>query len=68
MKDLSLRAKSESKDFIKKCIIAVQTQFNCKIKFVRHDCARKFATTSLKVFNDDQRIEQQVTILCAHQN
>ena len=63
-----LRAKSESKDYIKKNIMAVQTQFNCKVKLVWHDRARKFATTSLKVFYDDQEIEQQVTVPYAHQS
>ena len=63
-----LRAKSESKDYIKKNIMAVQTQFNCKVKLIWHDRARKFATTSLKVFYDDQEIEQQVTVPYAHQS
>ena len=53
IKGLSLRAKSESKDCIKKYIMTVQTQFNCKIKLARHDGAREFATTSLYVFYGD---------------
>ena len=51
----------------KKYIMAVHTQFDCKVKFVRHDGAREFATTSLKSFYDDQGIERQDTIPYAHQ-
>lgn len=67
MKGFSLRAKPESEDYIKKYIVAVQTQFDGKVKFVRHDGAREFATTLLKAFYDDQGIEQQFTVPYAHQ-
>ncbi|KAG2968497.1 hypothetical protein PC120_g26814 [Phytophthora cactorum] len=48
MKGFCLRAKSESEDCIKTYIMKVQTQFGKKVKFVRHDGAREFATNSLK--------------------
>uniref|UniRef100_A0AAV1TK72 Integrase catalytic domain-containing protein n=1 Tax=Peronospora matthiolae TaxID=2874970 RepID=A0AAV1TK72_9STRA len=67
MKGFSLRAKSDSEECIKKYIMAVQTQFDYKVKFVRHDGARQFAANSLKAFYDDQGIEQQVTVPYAHQ-
>uniref|UniRef100_A0AAV1V0R7 Integrase catalytic domain-containing protein n=1 Tax=Peronospora matthiolae TaxID=2874970 RepID=A0AAV1V0R7_9STRA len=66
MKSFSLRANSDSEECIKKYIMAVQTQFDYKVKFVRHDGAREFAANSLKAFYDDQGIEQQVTrSICA---
>ena len=67
MKDFCLRAKSDSEECIKKYILAVQTQFEMKVKFVRQGEAREFATSSLKYFYEDQGIEQQVTIPYAHQ-
>ena len=67
MKGFSLRAKSESEACLKKYVMAVQTQFNKKVKFFRHDGAREFATSSLKTFYEDQGIEQQVTVSYAHQ-
>uniref|UniRef100_A0AAV1UL18 Integrase catalytic domain-containing protein n=1 Tax=Peronospora matthiolae TaxID=2874970 RepID=A0AAV1UL18_9STRA len=67
MKGFSLRAKSDSEECIKKYIMAVQTQFNYKVKFIRHDGARKFSTASLKAFYDDQGIEQHLTVPYAHQ-
>ena len=45
----------------------MQTQFEYKVKFIRHDGAREFATASLKAFFNDQGIEQQVTVIYAHQ-
>ncbi|KAG3035045.1 hypothetical protein PC121_g24270 [Phytophthora cactorum] len=45
----------------------VQTQFGKKVKFVRHDGAREFATNSLKDFYEDEGIEQQTTVPYAHQ-
>ena len=67
MKGFCLRAKSESEDCIKRYIMAVQTQFDTKVKFVRHDGAREFAASSIKEFYEDQGIEQQVTVPYAHQ-
>uniref|UniRef100_A0AAV1U7M8 Integrase catalytic domain-containing protein n=1 Tax=Peronospora matthiolae TaxID=2874970 RepID=A0AAV1U7M8_9STRA len=46
----------------------VQTQFCKKVKFVRHDGAREFATNSLQLFYEDEGIEQQTTVPYAHQN
>ncbi|KAG4037174.1 hypothetical protein PC123_g27259 [Phytophthora cactorum] len=70
MKGFCLRAKSESEDCIKTIktyIMKVQTQFGKKVKFVRHDGAREFATNSLKAFYEDEGIEQQTTVPYAHQ-
>ena len=66
MKGFSLRANSDSETCIKKYIVADLTQFDCTVKFARHDGAREFAMTSLKAFYDDQGIEQQVTVPYAH--
>ncbi|KAG2759282.1 hypothetical protein Pcac1_g28657 [Phytophthora cactorum] len=67
MKGFCLRAKSESEDYIKTYIMKVQKQFGKKVKFVRHDGAREFATNSLKDFYEDEGIEQQTTVPYAHQ-
>ena len=67
MKGFCLSAKSESEDCLKTYIKMVQAQFNKKVKFVRHDGAREFATGSLKAFYEDQGIEQQTTVPYAHQ-
>uniref|UniRef100_A0AAV1UIL2 Integrase catalytic domain-containing protein n=1 Tax=Peronospora matthiolae TaxID=2874970 RepID=A0AAV1UIL2_9STRA len=45
----------------------IQTQFNKKVKFVRHDGAREFATSSLQDFYEVEGIEQQTTVPYAHQ-
>uniref|UniRef100_A0AAV1TVC7 CCHC-type domain-containing protein n=1 Tax=Peronospora matthiolae TaxID=2874970 RepID=A0AAV1TVC7_9STRA len=49
MKGFCLHSKSESEECIKKYITMIQTQFNKKVKFVRHDGAREFATNLLRV-------------------
>ncbi|KAG2812274.1 hypothetical protein PC113_g23578 [Phytophthora cactorum] len=67
MKGFCLRAKSESEDCIKTYIMKVQKQFGKKVKFVRHDGAREFATNSLKDFYEDEGIEQQTTVPYTHQ-
>ncbi|KAG2964949.1 hypothetical protein PC120_g27310 [Phytophthora cactorum] len=70
MKGFCLRAKSESEDCIKTIktyIMKVQKQFGKKVKFVRHDGAREFATNSLKDFYKDEGIKQQTTVPYAHQ-
>ena len=67
MKGFCMRAKSESEDLIKNYIIKIQTQFGKTVKFVRHDGAREFATNSLKMFYEEQGIEQQTTVPYAHQ-
>ena len=56
MKGFSLHAKYDSEECTKKYITAVQTQFECKAKFIRHDGTREFATASLKALYDDQGI------------
>uniref|UniRef100_A0AAV1UKT4 Uncharacterized protein n=1 Tax=Peronospora matthiolae TaxID=2874970 RepID=A0AAV1UKT4_9STRA len=66
MKGFSLRTKFDSETCIKKYIVAVQMQYDCTIKYARHNVAREFATPSLKAFYDDQGIEQQVTVPYAH--
>ena len=68
MKGFCLHAKSESEEFIKSYIIKIQNQFDKTVfKFVRHDGAREFATNSLKMFYQEQGIEQQTTVPYAHQ-
>uniref|UniRef100_A0AAV1TLF5 Integrase catalytic domain-containing protein n=1 Tax=Peronospora matthiolae TaxID=2874970 RepID=A0AAV1TLF5_9STRA len=67
MKGFCLRVKSESEDYIRKYITMVQTQFCKKVKFVRHDGAREFATNSLQLLYEDEGIEQQTTVPYAHQ-
>uniref|UniRef100_A0AAV1VC82 Polyprotein n=1 Tax=Peronospora matthiolae TaxID=2874970 RepID=A0AAV1VC82_9STRA len=57
----------ESEECIKKYITMIQTQFNKKVKFVRHDGAREFATNSLQDFYEVEGIEQQTTVPYAHQ-
>ena len=57
MKGFCLRAKSDSEEFIMTYILKVQTQFGKKVKFVRHDGAREFATNSLKFLYEDEGIE-----------
>ena len=66
-KNFFLKAKSESEQHLKNYIMMVQTQFNKKVKCVRHDGAREFATNSLQAFYEDQGIEQQTTVPYAHQ-
>ncbi|KAG4036595.1 hypothetical protein PC123_g27836 [Phytophthora cactorum] len=71
MKGFYLRAKSESEDCIKTIktyIMKVQKQFGKKVKFVRHDGAREFATNSLKDFYEDEGIEQQTTVPASYPN
>ncbi|KAG3002461.1 hypothetical protein PC120_g19715 [Phytophthora cactorum] len=67
MKGFCLRAKSESEDCIKTYIMKVRKQFGKKVKFVRRDGSREFATNSLKDFYEDEGIEQQTTVPYAHQ-
>ena len=67
MKSFCLHAKLESEDNVKKYIKMVQTQFGKKVKFVRHDGAREFATNSLRTFYEKEGIEQQTTVSYAHE-
>ena len=66
IKGFCLRAKLDSEDFIKTFILKVQTQFGKKVKFVRHDRARELATSSIKLFYEDEGIEHQITVLYVH--
>uniref|UniRef100_A0AAV1TCV4 Integrase catalytic domain-containing protein n=1 Tax=Peronospora matthiolae TaxID=2874970 RepID=A0AAV1TCV4_9STRA len=67
MKGFCLRVKSESENYITRYIKMVQAQFGKKVKFVRHDGAREFATNSLHEFYEDEGIEQQTMVSYAHQ-
>ena len=67
MKGFCLRVKSESENCIRKYITMVQKQFGKKVKFIRHDGAGEFKTTSLQAFYEDECIEQQTTVPYAHQ-
>ena len=49
MKGFCFRDKSESEACIKMYVMAVQMQFNKKVKFIRHDEAREFATSSTRL-------------------
>ena len=60
--------KSDSESNIKKFIIQVGNQFDARVKFVRHDGAKEFATNSIKDFYAKHGIEQQVTVPYAHQS
>uniref|UniRef100_K3WYJ4 Integrase catalytic domain-containing protein n=1 Tax=Globisporangium ultimum (strain ATCC 200006 / CBS 805.95 / DAOM BR144) TaxID=431595 RepID=K3WYJ4_GLOUD len=67
MKGFCLRNKSESEELIKNFIVKVENQFAKKVKFVRHDGAKEFATKPIKSFYAQRGIEQQVTVPYAHQ-
>lgn len=67
MKGFCLRARSDSEDAIKTYTLKVQTQLGKEVKFVRLDGAREFANNSLKVFYENEGVEQHVTVLIAHQ-
>lgn len=62
-----LEYKSESGALIMKFIKQVANQFDRRVKFVRHDGAKEFATNDLKAFYTDRGIEPQVTVPYAHQ-
>ncbi|KAG3043370.1 hypothetical protein PC122_g25115 [Phytophthora cactorum] len=49
------------------CMKSFCLRANKRVKFVRHDGAREFATNSLKAFYEDEGIEQQTTVPYAHQ-
>uniref|UniRef100_A0AAV1TF55 Integrase catalytic domain-containing protein n=1 Tax=Peronospora matthiolae TaxID=2874970 RepID=A0AAV1TF55_9STRA len=67
MKGFCLRVNSESENYITRYIKMVQAQFGKKVKLVRHDGAREFATNSLQEFYEDEGIEQQTMVPYAHQ-
>ncbi|KAF1322207.1 Integrase catalytic core protein, partial [Globisporangium splendens] len=67
MKGFCLHNKSDSEALLKKFIIQVGNQFGKRVKFVRHDGAKEFATSSIQQFYADRGIEQQVTVPYAHQ-
>uniref|UniRef100_A0AAV1UPJ3 Integrase catalytic domain-containing protein n=1 Tax=Peronospora matthiolae TaxID=2874970 RepID=A0AAV1UPJ3_9STRA len=67
MKGFCLRVKSESENYITRYIKMVQAQYGKKVKLVRHDGAREFATNSLQKFYEDEGIEQQTTVPYTHQ-
>ena len=66
MQGFCLTHKSDSKAMLKKLIVQVGNQFGARVKFVRHDDAKEFATNSIKQFYADRRIEQQGALPCAH--
>lgn len=59
MKGYCLQAKSKIKGHIRTYVLKIQTLFAKKVKFVRHDVAREFATSSIKPFYNEEGIEQQ---------
>ena len=62
-----IASKSDSSALIMKFIKQVGNQFERRVKFVRHDGAKEFATNEIKSFYADQGIQQQVTVPYAHQ-
>jgi hypothetical protein len=67
MQGFCLEHKSDSEAMLKKFIVQVGNQFGARVKFVRHDGAKEFATNSIKQFYADRGIMQQVTVPYAHQ-
>ncbi|KAG2789442.1 hypothetical protein PC112_g24431 [Phytophthora cactorum] len=67
MTGFCLRAKSESERCLRSFVAKVERQFDTKVKFVRHDGAKEFATNSLLAFYEDHGIEVQPTVPYAHQ-
>ena len=65
--EFCMRAKSDSKGNIRTYIMKIKTHFFKKVKFVRHDGAREFATSSIKSFYEAVGIEQQTTVSYAQQ-
>ncbi|KAG6609161.1 Integrase catalytic core protein [Phytophthora cinnamomi] len=47
MSGFCLRARSESEGYLRRFITKVEKQFDARVKFVRHDGAKEFATNSL---------------------
>ncbi|KAG6590630.1 Integrase catalytic core protein [Phytophthora cinnamomi] len=53
MSGFCLRARSESEGCLRRFITKVEKQFDARVKFVRHDGAKEFATT--RSWHEDQR-------------
>ncbi|KAG6578251.1 putative integrase [Phytophthora cinnamomi] len=60
-------AGSESEGCLRRFITKVEKQFDARVKFVRHDGAKEFATNSLLAYYEDHGIEVQPTVRYAHQ-
>ncbi|KAE8886920.1 hypothetical protein PF003_g28909 [Phytophthora fragariae] len=67
MSGFCLRARSESEGCLRRFITKVEKQFDARVKFVRHDGAKEFATNSLLAYYEDHAIEVQPTVRYAHQ-
>ncbi|GMF62531.1 unnamed protein product [Phytophthora fragariaefolia] len=67
MSGFCLRARSESELCLRRFITKVEKQFDARVKFVRHDGAKEFKTTSLLTYYEDHGIEVQPTVRYAHQ-
>ncbi|KAE9158290.1 hypothetical protein PF004_g31930 [Phytophthora fragariae] len=61
MSGFCLRARSESEGCLRRFITKVEKQFDARVKFVRHDGAKEFATNSLLAYYEDHGIEVQPT-------
>ncbi|KAG6590582.1 Copia protein [Phytophthora cinnamomi] len=57
----------ESEGCLRRFITKVEKQFDARVKFVRHDGAKEFATNSLLAYYEDHGIEVQPTVRYAHQ-
>ncbi|KAG6616458.1 Integrase catalytic core protein [Phytophthora cinnamomi] len=67
MSGFCLRARSESGGCLRRFTTKVEKQFDARVKFVRHDGAKEFATNSLLAYYEDHGIEVQPTVRYAHQ-
>ncbi|KAG6623218.1 Copia protein [Phytophthora cinnamomi] len=63
MSGFCLRARSESEGCLRRFITKVEKQFDARVKFVRHDGAKEFATNSLLAYYEDHGIEVQPRML-----
>ncbi|KAG6578218.1 Copia protein [Phytophthora cinnamomi] len=66
MSGFCLRARSESEGCLRRFITKVEKQFDARVKFVRHDGAKEFATNSLLAYYEDHGIEVQPTVRMLH--
>lgn len=67
VKGYCMHSKSQSSELIMNFINQVANHFDKRVKFVRHDGAKEFATNAIKEYYSDHGIEQQVTVRYAHQ-
>ena len=59
--------RSENTQYITKYINPICNHLQKKVKFIRHDGAKKFNSNSIQPFYSDHGMEQQITVPYAHQ-